>query len=53
MTNSQSKFDNVAGNVISQFSQAQKQARFMFATQKELLDTLEQMNAHWFTRGEI
>ena len=52
MTNTQSKFDNVAGNVISQFSQAQKQASFMFATQKELLDTLEQMNAHWFARAK-
>jgi hypothetical protein len=52
MANAQSKFDNVASNVISQFSQAQKQAEFMFATQKVLLDTLEQMNAHWFARAK-
>jgi hypothetical protein len=42
----------VAANVISQFSEAQKQAKAVFTTQKELLETLEQMNEHWITRPQ-
>jgi len=52
MTNTQSDYDSsIAANVISQFSQAQKQAELIFASQKELLDTLTQMNEHWFARA--
>jgi hypothetical protein len=42
----------VAANVISQFSEVQNQAKSVFATQKELLETLEQMNEHWITRAK-
>jgi hypothetical protein len=35
---------------IRQFDQAHEQAKSVFATQKELLDALEQINEHWFAR---
>jgi hypothetical protein len=35
---------------IRQFDQAHEQAKSVFAAQKELLDTLEQINEHWFAR---
>jgi len=35
-----------------QFDQAHQQAKLVFATQKELLDTLEQINEHWLARGK-
>jgi hypothetical protein len=35
-----------------QFEQAREQAKSVFATQKELLDALEQMNAHWLARAK-
>jgi hypothetical protein len=31
---------------------AQQHAQSIFATQRELLDSLEQMNAHWFARAK-
>lgn len=34
-----------------QFDQAQQQAKSVFTTQKELLDTLEQINEHWLDRA--
>jgi hypothetical protein len=33
-------------------SAARQQAQSVFATQRELLDSLEQMNAHWFARAK-
>jgi len=35
---------------IRQFDQAHEQAKSVFTAQKELLDTLEQINEHWFAR---
>ncbi len=53
MTATQVKSDSsVAAQVINGFNQAQKQAKSVFATQKELLDSLEQMNEHWFARAK-
>ncbi len=37
-----------AGNGAS----AAQQAQSVFTTQRELLDSLEQMNAHWFARAK-
>lgn len=34
-----------------QFDQAHKPAKSVFTTQKELLDTLEQINEHWLARA--
>jgi hypothetical protein len=33
-------------------SSAQQHAQSVFTTQRELLDSLEQMNAHWFARAK-
>jgi Phasin protein len=35
-----------------QFDQAHQHAKSLFTTQKELLDTLEQMNEHWLARAK-
>ena len=53
MPAAQSRADSsVSANFIQQFDQAQEQAKSMFAIQKELLDTLEQINEHWFARAK-
>jgi hypothetical protein len=41
-----------AADLTRQLEQAREQAKSVFATQKELLDALEQMNAHWFARAK-
>jgi hypothetical protein len=41
-----------AADLARQVDQAHEQAKSVFATQKELLDTLEQMNEHWFARAK-
>src|SRR5262249_23415582 len=41
---------SLAADFIRQFDQVRDQAKSVFATQKELLDVLEQKNAHWFAR---
>ena len=38
--------------LIQQFDQAHEQAKSVFAVQKELLDTLEEINEHWFARAK-
>ncbi len=43
---------SIAADVIRQFEQVHDQAKSVFATQKELLDTLEQMNEYWFARAK-
>jgi phasin protein len=35
-----------------QFDQAHQQAKSVFTTQKELLDALEEINAHWLARAK-
>ncbi|MBO0717447.1 MAG: phasin family protein [Rhizobiales bacterium] len=53
MPAAQSRSDSsVSANFIHQFDQAQEQAKSVFAIQKELLDTLEQINEHWFARAK-
>jgi len=43
---------SLAADFIRQFDQVREQTKSVFATQKELLDALEQMNAHWFARAK-
>src|SRR5215813_1376676 len=43
---------SLAADFIRQFDQVRDQAKSVFATQKELLDALEQKNAHWFARAK-
>jgi len=43
---------SLSADFIRQFDQVRDQAKTVFATQKELLETLEQMNAHWFARAK-
>jgi hypothetical protein len=53
MPAAQSRSDSsVSANLIQQFDHAQEQAKSVFAIQKELLDTLEQINEHWFARAK-
>jgi hypothetical protein len=53
MTATLSRSDGSIGtNVSSQLSQVEKQAKAMFATQRELLDATEQMNERWFARAK-
>jgi Phasin protein len=44
--------DSLSAGFIRQFDQAHQQTKFAFATQKELLDTLEQINEHWLARAK-
>lgn len=48
--------DKAAAEAASRLSEAQQEAqrhaRSIFTTQRELLDALEQMNAHWFARAK-
>lgn len=37
---------SLSANFIPQFDQAHEQAKSVFAVQKELLDTLEEINEH-------
>ena len=43
---------SLSANFIQQFDQAYEQAKSVFAAQKELLDTLEEINEHWFARAK-
>jgi hypothetical protein len=43
---------SLSANFIQQFDQAHEQAKSVFAVQKELLDTLEEINEHWFARAK-
>jgi hypothetical protein len=43
---------SLAADFIRQFDQVRQQTKSVFATQKEPLDALEQMNAHWFARAK-
>jgi hypothetical protein len=43
---------SLSANFIQQFDQAHEQAKSVFAAQKELLDTLEEINEHWFARAK-
>jgi len=43
---------SLAADFIRQFDQVRQQTKSVFATQKELLDALEQMNAHWSARAK-
>ena len=43
---------SLSANFIQQFDQAHGQATSVFAVQKELLDTLEEINEHWFARAK-
>ena len=38
--------------LIQQFDQAHEQAKSVFAVQKELRDTVEEINEHWFARAK-
>jgi len=53
MPATQSKSDgSPSANFIEQFDQAHEHAKAVFAAQKELLDALEQINEHWFSRAK-
>jgi Phasin protein len=53
MPATQSRSDgSLSANFIQQFDQAHEQAKSVFAAQKELLETLEQINEHWFARAK-
>jgi uncharacterized protein with gpF-like domain len=43
---------SLSADFIRQFDQAHEQAKSVFAAQKEFLDALEQINAHWFARAK-
>ena len=43
---------SASANFSWQFDQAHEQAKSVFAVQKELLDTLEEINEHWFARAK-
>ena len=43
---------SLAADFIRQFDQVREQTKLVSATQKELLDALEQTNAHWFARAK-
>lgn len=43
---------SLSADFIRQFDQAHEQAKSIFAAQKELLDTLEEINEHWFARAK-
>ena len=44
--------DSFSADFTRPFDQAHEQAKSVFATQKDLLDALEQINAHWFARAK-
>jgi len=53
MPASQSQSNGSPSNDFArQFDQAHQQAKSVFTTQKELLDTLEQINEHWLARAK-
>jgi hypothetical protein len=53
MPATQSRSDSsLAADFFQQFDQAQEQAKSVFAIQKELLDTLEEINEHWLARAK-
>ena len=43
---------SLSADFVRQFDQAHDQAKSVFATQKELLDTLEQINEYWLSRAK-
>ncbi len=43
---------HLSADFIRQFDQAYDQAKSVFAVQKELLETLQEINEHWFARAK-
>jgi hypothetical protein len=43
---------SLSSDFVRQFDQAHQHAKSVFATQKELLDTLEQINEHWLAHAK-